>query len=60
MAEILTDDILDEAGMKELRKARQKNNIRSFVGTAALLEHTSREQGYIHKRIEKLFREFIK
>lgn len=44
MAEILTDDILDEAGMKELRKARQKNNIRSFVGTAALLEHTSREQ----------------
>ncbi|WP_321387087.1 hypothetical protein [uncultured Enterococcus sp.] len=44
MAEIFTDEILDEAGLKELRKARQKNNIRSFVGSAALMDHTSREQ----------------
>ncbi|EOI06801.1 hypothetical protein UAY_00143 [Enterococcus moraviensis ATCC BAA-383] len=44
MAEIFTDEILDEAGLKELRKARQKNNIRSFVGTAALMDHASREQ----------------
>lgn len=44
MAEIFTDEILDEAGLKELRKARQKNNIRSFIGTATIMDHESREQ----------------
>lgn len=44
MIDVLTDEVLDKAALKELRKARQRSTIQSLVGTSAVMNHESREQ----------------